>query len=226
MRRLLFVSIALISMMATAPSAHANPLPPSFDVSPDTLSSLVGLSFVTQTSGSATATDPMGTPVSYSFTEWVYSTASGTLDFFYQFRNTGGTGAHSLTDATVSGFGGFIIDVGNLAAGLETSLSPMGITGGTDSASVTRSFAGDSVDFSFGGDPITPGQSSAVLFVATNASAYDTLGNVHAGNDAVSPSAPSDEPAVVPEPSTLAIAGLGALGMIGYGLRRRRALGA
>jgi len=31
---------------------------------------------------------------------------------------------------------------------------------------------------------------------------------------------------VVPEPSTLAIAGLGALGMIGYGLRRRKALGA
>jgi len=31
---------------------------------------------------------------------------------------------------------------------------------------------------------------------------------------------------VVPEPSSLAIAGLGALGMIGYGLRRRKALGA
>jgi len=31
---------------------------------------------------------------------------------------------------------------------------------------------------------------------------------------------------VVPEPSTMAIAGLGALGMIGYGLRRRKALGA
>lgn len=30
----------------------------------------------------------------------------------------------------------------------------------------------------------------------------------------------------VPEPSTMAIAGLGALGMIGYGLRRRKALGA
>jgi len=31
---------------------------------------------------------------------------------------------------------------------------------------------------------------------------------------------------IVPEPSTFAIAGLGALGMIGYGLRRRKALGA
>ncbi len=30
----------------------------------------------------------------------------------------------------------------------------------------------------------------------------------------------------VPEPSSMAIAGLGALGMIGYGLRRRKALGA
>jgi len=32
--------------------------------------------------------------------------------------------------------------------------------------------------------------------------------------------------ASVPEPSTMAIAGLGALGLIGYGLRRRKALGA
>ena len=31
---------------------------------------------------------------------------------------------------------------------------------------------------------------------------------------------------IVPEPSTLAIAGLGALGLIGYGLRRRKAAGA
>jgi len=33
-------------------------------------------------------------------------------------------------------------------------------------------------------------------------------------------------PSATPEPSTLAIAGLGALGMIGYGLRRRKASGA
>jgi hypothetical protein len=33
-------------------------------------------------------------------------------------------------------------------------------------------------------------------------------------------------PAAVPEPSTLALAGIGALGLIGYGLRRRKALGA
>jgi len=33
-------------------------------------------------------------------------------------------------------------------------------------------------------------------------------------------------PTAVPEPSSMAIAGLGALGMIGYGLRRRKALGA
>ena len=30
------------------------------------------------------------------------------------------------------------------------------------------------------------------------------------------------DPVAVPEPSTMAIAGLGALGMIGYGLRRRK----
>jgi LPXTG-motif cell wall-anchored protein len=30
----------------------------------------------------------------------------------------------------------------------------------------------------------------------------------------------------VPEPSSLAIAGIGALGLIGFGLRRRKAMGA
>jgi len=33
-------------------------------------------------------------------------------------------------------------------------------------------------------------------------------------------------PSAAPEPSTMAIAGIGALGMIGYGLRRRKAMGA
>jgi hypothetical protein len=44
------------------------------------------------------------------------------------------------------------------------------------------------------------------------------------GNGTVPGNIPSI--ASVPEPSTLALAGLGALGLIGYGLRRRRALGA
>jgi hypothetical protein len=36
----------------------------------------------------------------------------------------------------------------------------------------------------------------------------------------------SPNPQAVPEPSTLVVAGIGALGMIGFGLRRRKALGA
>jgi len=36
----------------------------------------------------------------------------------------------------------------------------------------------------------------------------------------------ANPPPAVPEPSTLALAGIGALGMIGYGLRRRKASGA
>jgi len=45
------------------------------------------------------------------------------------------------------------------------------------------------------------------------------------GNDASTASATIQQPPV-PEPSSLAIAGIGALGLIGYGLRRRKALSA
>ncbi|MGP0064392.1 MAG: PEP-CTERM sorting domain-containing protein [Isosphaeraceae bacterium] len=45
------------------------------------------------------------------------------------------------------------------------------------------------------------------------------------GNDSGNASATIESIASVPEPSTMAIAGLGALGLIGYGLRRRKALG-
>jgi len=53
-----------------------------------------------------------------------------------------------------------------------------------------------------------------------------TLGNHSNVNFSTNTILTNDNPAAVPEPSTMAIAGLGALGMIGYGLRRRKALGA
>jgi len=75
--------------------------------------------------------------------------------------------------------------------------------------------------------PLTP--PSGVSFTFTNVN--PALGIVGSGSTATIASFGGDtsgnfNASPVPEPSTMAIAGLGALGMIGYGLRRRKALGA
>jgi hypothetical protein len=53
-----------------------------------------------------------------------------------------------------------------------------------------------------------------------------TLAGKDTGNFTIQTAAIPEGTQSVPEPSSLAIAGIGALGMIGYGLRRRKALGA
>jgi hypothetical protein len=71
----------------------------------------------------------------------------------------------------------------------------------------------------------TPGPSSS-NFSFTNTSTFSigqTLDVTLGGNDSVTLTINTTVVAT-PEPSTMAIAGLGALGMIGYGLRRRKAL--
>jgi len=71
---------------------------------------------------------------------------------------------------------------------------------------------------------LAAGQESYVLIVKTNATLW-TSGSTFAIDGGIL-QFNSFAPAAVPEPSTMAIAGLGALGMIGYGLRRRKAMGA
>jgi len=72
--------------------------------------------------------------------------------------------------------------------------------------------------------------SSSGLFTATNPySLTEVLTITFTSAGSVQASLSSDSSAnftAVPEPSSMAIAGLGALGMIGFGLRRRKALGA
>jgi len=74
---------------------------------------------------------------------------------------------------------------------------------------------------SYSGNPFTAGSSYSMTVantvqVSSNATSTDKVNLTYT---------PSGTSGVVPEPSTMALAGLGALGLIGYGLRRRKALG-
>lgn len=142
----------------------------------------------------------------------------GGLTFVYWIDNTNAEGGNSLSRFTTSNFAGFSTDV---------SFDP---TNGRAPTLVDRGGSGDVMGYSFLGDPelgfgegkIAPGETSAKLVIQTNAQAWvRTLGFVINGSTAQAATfAPT---AIVPEPSSMALAGMGIAGVIGYALRRRKA---
>jgi hypothetical protein len=156
----------------------------------------------------------------------VRETATGTLDFVYQVKNNAAS-SDAVGRVTVSNFGSgprlttgpFILDVGYVAGtgtiGVNTQPDP-------DTVDRLNAQQGRVVGFNFTILGVEAGANSAVLVVATNAKSY-TTGAV-AVIDGSSVNLAGYQP--LPEPSTMAMAGLGALGLIGYGLRRRKAKGA
>ena len=94
------------------------------------------------------------------------------------------------------------------ASGSSTLTSTGGNTGSLATPTSNVTVSGRSGDYAL--SSIT----TITIVSLTNPTQVDTTGGTIATATAV------------PEPSTMAIAGLGALGMIGYGLRRRKAMGA
>ena len=142
----------------------------------------------------------------------------GGLTFVYWIDNTNGPTGNSLSRFTTSNFTGFQTDV---------SYDP---TNGRAPTLVDRGASGDVMGYSFLGDPqlgfgngkIAPGETSAKLVIQTDATDWKTtLGFVINGSTAsASTFAPT---AVVPEPSSLALAAMGIAGAIGFAVRRRKA---
>jgi hypothetical protein len=94
---------------------------------------------------------------------------------------------------------------------------------GTSSASATLTSGGGS------GSQATPTSNVTVTGRSGDyaMSSKTTITIVSLGNSQIDTTGGATATAVtVPEPSTLAIAGLGGLGMLGFGLRRRKAIGA
>jgi len=138
-----------------------------------------------------------------------YQQFTGTVEFT---SAAGGAGANYLT-AT---FSSMTLNV-NLISGGDTGASATLSTAQPPASLVmTSDFAmlGPPNSFSLSFSNLSPAltiQNGSLGVIGTPSTAQNT-GDASA--------------TIVPEPSTLAIAGLGALGLIGYGLRRRKALGA
>jgi len=163
----------------------------------------------------------LGTPSNNNVTEAI---TSGILSF------TSGASTGSWTWGT--GAAGSL----TITGGMSTPSIPGGtqlVTGQIESVVVTAS--GNNFDVAIAVILNTVNSTLASYYGLTGGSGTSYSGNFNIGFHATG-SPPSSFSSYqvnsgdvitspVPEPSTMAIAGLGALGMIGYGLRRRKALG-
>jgi len=227
--------VAILALALVSSSANANPLVPGTSVAPDAFANLTlgSPSTLIADTGVKSLTTLIG-GLTGTFREEVIqeSAAANPLlgyTFVYQIMNTG-------------------LDVGRLASGgwlnanspLEVGTQVSDTTGATLLAGATPAnsinavtadwtLSKETVGWNFGGasGTINPGEYSFLLVVRTsNKTEANVTITVNDGGGAASVGGFAPGLAnVVPEPSSLAIAGLGALGLIGYGLRRRKSLG-
>jgi hypothetical protein len=208
-----------------APSAHATVLSPgdgpiaSSDVTVPGTAVLVADQTVTGWSG-LTLT-PSGLIV--SVVEDVYRETNGNIDFTYTVTNNSTTSSgHKVDTVTVGNFGAApgTINVGG--SGLTTaSTAPVQVSWSQDASTVKWFYSQGSPSINH--DIPTGGATGQTLVILTSAKNYENIGSLTVQNSGTVQLA-GYQPG--PEPSTMALAGLGALGLIGYGLRRRKVLGA
>jgi len=213
---------ALVGLFIASP-AHAVVLAPGQGSPiPDVFVAETGTLIATD-SGNLNNTGTGGN-INATYQEWVYRESGGTLTYIYQVSVKPGSDA--LEQVAVSSFTGFTTDVGVTVAPLVgppgSQLGGQVPFAGVGGNVVTRSGTGSAVNFNFTGGgafEVGPGQHTVLLTVVTNARAYG--GGKITVQDDTSAFTADLGPKAIPEPSTMALAGLGALGLIGYGLRRK-----
>ncbi|MFL5240816.1 MAG: PEP-CTERM sorting domain-containing protein [Gemmataceae bacterium] len=167
----------------------------------------------------------------------VVRTASGNLDFLYQVSFNSGSG--TIGSFGVHNYAGFATDViqntdGTVFQPGTTTRAPGNIfTTGTKTAIMAeRGLSGATILYTLE-SALRAGQSSFVQIIQTDATLFDNKGvvDVNGGpqegsfgiNGTLEPLA-SGGPQIVPEPSTMAMWGGVALGLVGYMAVRRRKL--
>jgi len=140
-------------------------------------------------------------PFTVNYAEWVYADPMNTwctncLDFVYQFTNSSSSTA-SLQRFSMTDFTGFHTDVG---------INPFGVH---DPVTVDRDITGATIGFNFPafmyGDEISPGQTTPLLVIETDAMAYTSSGSIAVARVFGEVAVQGYEPVVAPEPSSLGL---------------------
>jgi hypothetical protein len=195
--------LAVTALIASSQQVQATillpgTLPPGIPISQT--GTLAGLTLVATIDGTFTTNGSIaGTTQSQVFLD-----PAGTYDFTIQVTSvTNGT----LERVTTFNYAGFTTDVYDVleTGGVPFLLADRGPTGATVGSSTT----------------IPTGSFSDILLIKTNATNFDSLGNI-GESDGITANTPAFEPlAVVPEPASLALLSVVVLGLGGAASYRR-----
>jgi hypothetical protein len=228
----LIVCLAILATALAVSPAHATVLAPGGGVTaPDAGFGSIAYSGGTVVASYINEEPTFAAGISGTLTTEVIKEAGGSYDFLFQITvaSTKTTDIHRLTATDFAGPtpGYYTTNVQFGTAGAPFSAVTAPVMYGAD-----RSTDGSTIGWTFSAGTsggIAANGESYVMIVRTNATSY-TAGSTFAidgGMMQFKSFAPSGVTIQqVPEPSTMALAGLGAMGMIGYGLRRCKARGA
>jgi hypothetical protein len=207
-------------------TASANIITAGGSGAPDTFD-LTGMTLKNSISGPLNAVTYTGTYTSavYSGSNALCGSGSNCLTFTYQVTDNAATGVGGdpgiIAHVTSSPFSGFMTDVG-----YSTTVPSGGVftsTGTVMPNNVSRtSGSGPIVEFDFGfnntGAMVTPGTTSSILVIETNATMYQN--GLFSSQDGSTVTVNAFAPVATPEPGTIVLLGSG-LVLVGLARRKR-----